>query len=339
MMMTNPKGRIVLANWMAIKKKRQSFLPIQKEDIKGIDFENYRIPIVELSREIGKDEIPLSGKTQFVSSVHILTETSKMAAYSFSLPAGTLGIHGSCPASNLHLNEAKRRTAKAGFEGGREASAFPRRKPPGISSVSPEEISGIYICDACYAGKSSYAMYNNVHVAQRIRFMWVQKALEEGTFADEMTDALIAALGPQESFGGKHVINPAFFRIHDSGDFFSPEYMFEWFRVCENIRSQLPRVRFWAPTRVWGDPDFDEAFGFVPENLSLRPSALFYGISAPRARDQHEFLAAGTASSPHRLKGHWDCPAYKSGVLESCEGVGCRTCWTKPLVPVNYPTH
>lgn len=329
-------NRIVLANWTRVREKRDRFDPIQEKHIRGMDFESYNKPVIELTREFKKGEIPIPGGRKQVSSVPLLTETAKMAAYSFSLPAGIPAIQGSCPASNLRLDEAEERTEAAGFEGSEDVEANFRRRPPGAKSVSPEEIEGIYICDACYAGKSSYAMYDNVHVSQRIRFLWVQKAVKRGTFADEMTDALIMALGTGRT---KSEINPDFFRLHDSGDFFSPEYLYGWFQVCENIRSQLPRVRFWAPTRIWGDPDFEEAFDDIPENLSLRPSSLFYGIPAPKFRSQHEFVAAGTTSCPRRMKGHWDCPAYQSGVLDSCEGVGCRTCWTKPQVPVNYPTH
>lgn len=331
-MMDNPSDRIVLANWTRMRQKRERFLPIQEEDVAGVDFENFNTPVIDLAREIRKGEIPMPGKMKVVNSVPVFTRTAKMAAYSFSLPAGLPGIHGSCPASNLPASEALARTEWAGVFGG---GVSLRRKPAGIKSMTPEDIRGVYICDACYAGKSSYAMYDNVHIVQRIRLLWVKKTLREGTFVDEMSSALSSALWTQKKVGKKHLINPAFFRIHDSGDFFSPEYMAGWFEVCENIHSEMPNVRFWAPTRVWGDPDYEDVMEDIPGNLALRPSSLFYGIPAPRVPD----LAAGTTSSPSKVARHWDCPAYQSGVLESCEGVGCRTCWTRPGVPVNYPTH
>ncbi|MBK6407894.1 MAG: hypothetical protein IPF66_24500 [Holophagales bacterium] len=37
------------------------------------------------------------------------------------------------------------------------------------------------------------------------------------------------------------------FRLHDSGDFFSPPYVDAWY----DIAFALPEVSFWAPTRSW----------------------------------------------------------------------------------------
>ncbi len=107
--------------------------------------------------------------------------------------------------------------------------------------------------------------------------------------------------------------------------------MLAWFEVC----ARMPEVSFWAPTRQWVIPAFRQAMREKPRNLAIRPSALFYGSNAPMVVPG----SAGSASAPGELPNHWECPAYLGEEEKSCAAVGCRTCWDRQEVPVNYRTH
>jgi hypothetical protein len=137
------------------------------------------------------------------------------------------------------------------------------------------------------------------------------------------------------------------FRIHDSGDFFSPAYVRAWFAVCQ----QLPEVKFWAPTRAWQLPVstvsdnglkafrvLTEADSLMAEllklaslpNVTIRPSALNFEDAPPVVAGLH----AGSAACDTQSFGH-ACPAPLQG--NNCGS--CRVCWLNPEVPVTYHKH
>jgi len=327
-------GRIEIANWNALRHKRDRFESLSERNLAELHINPEGMPVIPLVRPITKAEMPGIPWAK-LSGVSVFTVTQKMAALSFGLPSGPVKSLGTCPAANLSKDAWMFRSAQVESEGGytdlaKAASGFRSKDvlQEGEKSVPVEKIPGMYICDACYAGKSNYKMYGNIQVSQKVRHLWVHRGLRRGSFAQEMISALRIALGHARL---PKTINPKYFRIHDSGDFESVPYMMAWFEICANI----PDVQFWAPTRMWVVPDFRALFQHKPQNLSLRPSALFYGTNAPQVPS----MSAGSTSAPYDMKGHKLCPAYRSGVLESCEGVGCRTCWDEPTMPVNYLTH
>jgi hypothetical protein len=274
-----------------------------------------------------------------MASVSLFTFTSKMSCASFSLAAGPWGkAKGTCLAADMtkekFVNVSRAVEAEGGFGDAQKVAAIGHRNKEQAKSVSSENITGMYICDACYAGKGNYARLDSVQIYQVIRKIWADRALARGTFVTELGGAMSSLLS-NESLMGANLASSQHFRIHDSGDFYSIEYMIAWFEVCR----QMPNVSFWAPTRMWVDPEWRAAMRmYKPSNLSLRPSALVYGQLAPLVQG----LDAGSTSSRDSLMNaqdcHWDCPAYLS--LEgSCASAGCRTCWDRPDVPVNYKVH
>jgi hypothetical protein len=331
MRLENKGSNIQVANWSAMREKRNRFEGLKERDLAELHVDKRGMPVIPLVRPILKSEMPGIPWAR-LSGVSLFTITEKMGALSFGLPSGPIKSLGTCPAANLSKEAAIYRSAEVEREGGfadvAQATAIGHRGPKGVTSVPVAQVSGMFICDACYAGKANYKMYGNIHVSQKIRHLWTLRALKRGSFAQEMTSALRVALGHAKL---PKTINPNFFRIHDSGEMESVPYMMGWFEVCANI----PNVNFWAPTRMWVVPEFRAAFQHKPSNLTLRPSALFYGVNAPSV----PFMSAGSTSAPHDMPQHQTCPAYKSGVLESCESVGCRTCWMNPEIPVNYSTH
>jgi hypothetical protein len=230
------------------------------------------------------------------SNVTLLTVTSKMPCHSFSLPAVR-----SCPMAWFGKN--------------------------GICGESKEHTT-------CYATKGGYKMYPAVALAQEARYQWTIRASLDPIAGDEWVDTMIAAVRSetnrqrnayQKEHGNLDAFQ-AYFRVHDSGDLFSPSYTQLWVRVCK----ALPDVKFWFPTRMWRTKNEHMKAALLLLNsmphVSVRPSALRFDDAAPAI----EGLAAGTTAS----EDGFNCPAS----LQKNACGDCRMCWTKDRV-VSYHAH
>ena len=266
------------------------------------------------------------GKTKSFRKSTLFTWTSKMSCPSFSIPAGPVDKGGTCPAAKISSIEG---------EGSYTEYSEPIDEIPAGQK---------FICDVCYAGKGRYLMYKSMSIGQMAKLLWVKKTLRAGTFARRMAEALGSLIDPdtERALAAKNVSN-RFFRIHDAGDFFSPEYYRGWVDVCNQFTGKMgrtghPLIYFWAPTRMWVYEKYRRLFENYPPppNLSLRPSALFTSAAPPSI----EGLAEGSTSVDGRMpKPVWNCPAYEGTEEASCAAVKCRVCWTQREKPVNYLTH
>ena len=211
------------------------------------------------------------------------------------------------------------------------------------------------------------------------------------------------------------VPNPQYFRIHDAGDFgLGPWYVDAWFETCRRCSTPhvvrvpkkgelpvnlidgagvpgapeyvLPPVKFWAATRAWtvnsgleqyvrGICQRGERGLCVPSNLTIRPSALYFGDTPPALNGRHltvfgqqdvqvgGYAQGSAADSLEKAKasGAWSCPAYeptdptkpKKSQPGACQkskgpgsqdvpapaGPGCRACWDDSGRPVVYIRH
>lgn len=312
------------------------------------------------------------GKVLQRAKATLFTWTSKMSCASFSIPAGPVNKHGSCPASvesavvkagdyrKFHQPIENRKTLAWSEKGRREAqigrAALMARDNP--------DPTGQYIYSLCYAGKGNYIVYKTVSLNQMAHFKWafltlqtdvdgheidlgeigksnireLEEAVKESVFVDQMVKALefIQDPGIREVLLRK-LVSTEYFRIHDAGDFFHPWYFLGWMEVCR----RLPSISFWAPTRVWAYKNWQDLFEKVeiPENLALRPSGLVVSMLPPKMST----LDAGTTSFPDGVPPPSpikDCPAYKSDDGEhSCARAECRTCWDEKDKEVSYKTH
>ena len=171
------------------------------------------------------------------------------------------------------------------------------------------------ICHGCYAQINRYNM-PNVLSAQWVRFLWVQDCLKNNpvTFIDTMVNAIRL-----------HTHNKGYFRVHDSGDFFSPEYIKAWHVICES----LPKIKFWFPTRVWRSKSKTWLTPLAKlaalSNVQIRPSGLKINDLPP----EYDWLSKGTtvidSVDRHNLVDSI-CPKTVNG--GSCETNKCRTCWS-----------
>lgn len=296
-------------------------------------------------------------------SYNLLTWTSKMNAPSFSIPAGAPAVGGTCP----------------GATGGQ--SAVPNADLVSaerlIRSVTGERVDlSRSICNFCYATGGQYGT-GGVQFAQALRHIWVREAIRQPIdtplgrstlFIETMVAAIQNAnfyinggmikndkeTGEESQKLGPEFSGRRFFRIHDSGDFFAPEYLAQWKAICD----RLPDITFWAPSRVWalGKPWIDAVnqINGQSRNLVIRPSA--YHIDGPCPVDLGPGWAHGSTVYSHEAGGHgiwhWQCDAYATGSNRTCRGAlappglgdphsgrGCRACWIAPQLTINYSPH
>lgn len=312
------------------------------------------------------------GKVLQRSKATLFTWTSKMSCASFSIPAGPINRHGTCPASvesavikageyrKFHQSIEHRKTFAWSEKGRREAEQFRSRLAP-LENPDP---TGQYICNLCYAGKGNYIVYKTVSLNQMAHFKWawmtlqmdvdggeidlgeigkanireLEEAVKGSVFVEEMTRALefIQDPGIKEVLLRK-LVSTEYFRIHDAGDFFHPWYFLGWLEICR----RMPSIQFWSPTRIWVYKNWQDLFKKVkiPGNLALRPSGLVVSMLPPKIAT----LDAGTTSYPDGVAPPGaikDCPAYKSDDGEhSCARANCRTCWDEKDTEVSYRTH
>lgn len=249
----------------------------------------------------------------------LFTVTSKMSCLSFSLPAGPTPLGGTCPASD------------------------PRNIDKQV--LGRDKTSKGFICGECYAAKNRY-LYGSIQASQTFRKLWVLRCLSqpdgEHYLAEQLLNAInVATMVTMPQDLASVDVDPQFFRIHDSGDFFDVSApgvdQFAYYRAWVYVALQLPSVRFWAPTRMWVFPEWMAAFqtieGGVPANLSLRPSALWFDAPPPMLPG----LAPGSGSAKGGMRNVWNCPAYTSQG-RSCASAGCRACWEQQA-PVSYEKH
>ena len=169
------------------------------------------------------------------------------------------------------------------------------------------------VCGSCYAAQGRYAMPNVIN-AQGACWVWWQTASRA-----ERVSTLAAAINAA-------CAKRPFFRVFDSGDFTVPADVDAWAQIA----ARCPTVSFWVPTRVWWRPDFAPALARLATlpNVAVRRSALKVDENPPI--DSALPLTSGVTSTGP------GCPKQSAG---SCEAAGCRACWSRSHVHVDYHVH
>jgi hypothetical protein len=152
---------------------------------------------------------------------------------------------------------------------------------------------------------------------------------------------------------------PNVVRVHSSGDFFDPEYARLWIEVARRLYAEHgENIILWAPTRTQVLPTWVEFWrgANVPPNFSIRPSAYHIGDPAPMLfKDNGErAIAAGTSvlTPAQSEAGRGVLFDHQCGVYDLAKGnktcveaknpegnLGCRACWVKPDLRINYVAH
>ena len=163
------------------------------------------------------------------------------------------------------------------------------------------------ICSKCYALKGRY-VFPNVQNALETRF--------QGMSDPQWIEKMVAMIGKREKSG--------FFRWHDSGDLQSVAHL----AAIVEIAKRLPNIRFWLPTREFSFVSEYMATNAIPDNLTIRLSALMFDGKPPVAIAKRLGLVTSGASTGD----DFSCPSSKQG--GKC--LDCRACWNKSVSNVNY---
>lgn len=180
-------------------------------------------------------------------------------------------------------------------------------------------------------GKMSFAHTAKEYASVRAFYeKKIREAMRGGA-----TDPLAKGREKTEKAYAWAVPEPGFFRIHDSGDFFSSGYWEAW----RMAMVALPNHRFWAPNRTWAHRSPTVQHDEIPENLAMRPSALHFDDPPPTQallkrihlpiyqKGKGHGLAAGSGSGDPKVMApvtgtpfhaffsapdepFWECPAY-----------------------------
>jgi len=165
------------------------------------------------------------------------------------------------------------------------------------------------ICHYCYALRGRY-LFPRVRAAMEKRF----SSLSDPRWVEAITTLI-------------HHSGDRYFRWHDSGDLKDLEHLRQIVRVCLN----LPRIRFWLPTREYQTVEaYRRMGGLIPPNLCIRYSAhlvdgpppLHYGLPASAVFSSK----ARTSAEAHV------CPAPRQN--NACGN--CRACWDPTVKLVSY---
>jgi hypothetical protein len=290
-----------------------------------------RTGMPKIVKKKGVAKIQHSHMDEFVlTAPSLFTETSKMSAASWSIPAGPQSVDGSCAAAELYRNTAQYNVALR--QGDVEQRPADKKD---------------WICAYCYAGKSNY-MHRTSQYSQSARLIWLTGMVKhygiDGAAA-RMVEALQSHQGNTKA-RQRAGEDPHFFRIHDSGDFtLAPNTFLLWSEIARS----MPDVHFWAPTRMWVFPKFVEMVrkNPPPDNMSIRPSALHFGDAAPNIDGfDHGSSAHSLEVDPVKTgKADWICPAYQHDG-HTCAGAGgpngekdCRVCWVHVDIAPSYRSH
>jgi hypothetical protein len=216
---------------------------------------------------------------------NLLSWTSKMNCPSWSIPAGVEEIGGTCPGAVGGQSVVDDGRLKAGQER--------VRKITGMTLGSKQILAGA-VCEHCYATGGQYST-GHVQFAQVLRHIWVRQALEtpavapNGSRSTAFIETMVYAVdnanyrldggtikADKETGEPEQKLPPEptgrrFFRIHDSGDFFSAEYLRQW----KEVANRLPDITFWAPARIWNTSwgvDAVNQINTPQKNFLIRPS-------------------------------------------------------------------
>lgn len=146
------------------------------------------------------------------------------------------------------------------------------------SLPATKEVCG-RVCVGCYAEKAQ-RIYPAVTPSRERKLDIANSA----GFAGNMTKAI-------------EVLEPDYIRIHDSGEFYSQNYVDNW----EKIVKTLPKYKFYAYTKRLDDFSFDKlkAHSNIVIINSLHNGSLNYGPKDKRPKDM--FLCPDYKGSPERI--------------------------------------
>lgn len=311
------------------------------------------------------------GKDGKIGVASILANVSKLGCPSFSLPAGSNNFFGSCPGAVHGMTIESSKVLRD--VGPKDAIAAAVGSPPAREDSLERWYAGA-VCQHCYATRSNYGYFSKQVLSLAV-YSWTRKAVADGTFVPFMIEAIERSpfhQGGQVDPGlARHLKQrlqgtgyQRVFRLHDSGDFFSPQYVEAWKQIADHFMpgkgSGTPTI-FWAPTRLWAAGSnrkwlnvFGPAGDLRTNNVVIRPSGYHVNERAPlpivgetKGSTVHDVGGAVEAQMMEAKVFDYVCPASrKEAKAKTCLDVlgpdgemGCRACWVRTDMTISYHIH
>ena len=165
------------------------------------------------------------------------------------------------------------------------------------------------ICHRCYALRGRY-VFPKVQIAMARRLA----SLNDPRWVDAVSTLI-------------HFTGDRYFRWNDSGDLQGLEHLENILQVCEN----LPRVKFWLPTREYHTVEaYRRLGGRIPPNLCIRLSGHLVNGKPPVGYGLPASVVVSSDGLPPR--GAFACTAFRRG--HRCGS--CRACWDPAVRLVSY---
>jgi hypothetical protein len=331
--------------------------------------------MIRLSSAIPKTLVPWQGMSGNIQTVSFFSTNSKMRCPTFDLPAGSGLVGGACPAAGPAQTTSIGRGDKGGsilkvisgrtvmatepnveFNLARTvcASCYAVGGSYGQLSTQTVELVHLAVMQAAVADESIRSALIDAMAWAIPNLPFAKHQEGEGSF-DEQGNVVgaKAGLAPPAEVRKRMARYPHVLRVHSSGDFFAPDYARIWLEVARRVQaSHGDSIIFWAPTRTNFIPSWQKfwAEANVPSNFTIRPSAYHVGDPAPMVQGLSAGTSVLTEDDSKVSKGEkfdHQCGVYdlKAGNKTCVEAKdpegreGCRACWMRPDLRVNYVAH
>lgn len=266
----------------------------------------------------------------------------------FDDPSELLGVAYGDPGEEGEITEVSKKEldaqAKQVHGGLSQTSKMPCKSfplPPGQTCpAGSQQVKGdpYSVCRVCYA-KTGRGRMPKIAAGKKNRLDLLRKAMRSKTARDRWVGEMVGSIERQGPY----------FRWHDSGDIFKPEYL----DMIMDIVLQTPGTHHWIPTKQeafvkdWARQHGADA---MPSNLCVR-------ISAMRINEEKRQPPPFTASSVFVAEppaSSFGCPATwdrrhisrygrrtrtKAGPSIEPTCGPCRACWDRGVPQVSYRYH
>jgi len=199
-------------------------------------------------------------------------------------------------------------------------------------------------CNDCYAQKGSYLRWSTA-VAQKQRTNWTISTLNTPEGKTEWLLVMKRAI----KWATKDRKVP-YFRIHDSGDFFSDTYIECWIEIVK----EFPDVLFWSPTSAYPEDSHENATEVLESMMPLlkefaaQPNVILRGscreVGLHKTIHVDGFAASTGIITKKQIVEEQDyiklfgihvCPSHENDNM--C--ASCTHCWTEPTKETYYIKH
>lgn len=171
------------------------------------------------------------------------------------------------------------------------------------------------VCSKCYAHKGNYC-YPMIQACLQRRL----KSITNPLWAIAMSTLI--------EYRCKTV---PYFRFHDSGDLQSVDHLLN----IVTIASNLPKVKFWLPTKEYKMVDTASKLVSIPKNLVIRRSLYMINDRQENMAHANALVVVKDKIRDERYKGVHVCQA----TLHRHPCGKCRACWKNDIAEVAYIKH